>query len=372
MVSSKDNLVSINVARGLAALSVFVYHYQVGAVLAKYTGINAFSWMALPGSNFGVTLFFVISGYCIHGSEWRRLQKGPGIPFSLGGYFERRIRRIYPVYLFALLFSCVLRGFTSGWPAWSDFSAHALLLHGFSSSYFNSINLVLWTISIEAFFYIIYPGWLALRLRVGLGRALICGILISVASCVLTAALFYPYGLPARWFFLNTWGGWLVGALLAETIETKPDFYRSWRWWGTGAGLWILGLCAEAGDFYQGHWLLLKFPVRICLCAWPLSALVLHEHRLVSGRGIVGGLVAGLSWIGLASYSLYLLHCPLTEVRTVLQQHVNFGWFKLPFQCGWFFVILGISRLSYRYLELKFMKPSQRAAMSMTAPASTR
>ena len=126
------------------------------------------------------------------------------------------------------------------------------------------------------------------------------GTLLSVASCAFTAAFLYPYGLPARWFFLNTWGGWLLGALLAETIKTNPDFYRGWRWWGTGAGFWILGLCAEAGDFYQGHWLILRFPARIYLCAWPLSALVLCEHRLGSspwgGSERLQPVCLGLDW----------------------------------------------------------------------------
>jgi peptidoglycan/LPS O-acetylase OafA/YrhL len=269
------------------------------------------------------------------------------------------------VYLFALLFSSLLNGMTSGWPGWSDFTVHALLLHGFSTNYFNTINLVLWTISIEAFFYLIYPTWLKLRLRAGLGAAFISGTLLSLACSAITAAFLYPYGLPARWFFLNTWGGWLLGALLAETIETHPDFYKSRRWWGTGVVFWILGLCAEAGDFYQGHWLLLKFPIRIYLCAWPLSVLVLCENGLAVSRGITGVLVTGLSWIGLASYSLYLLHEPLIAVRNILQNFLPSGALKLMFQAAWFFFILGFCWLSYRYLELKCMKQSQKLAMSM-------
>lgn len=236
MVPNHNKLVSINVARGLAALSVFVYHYQVGAVLAKYTGIIAFSWIAYPGANYGVTLFFVISGFCIHGSEWRRLQRDPGAAFSLRRYAERRVRRIYPVYLFALLISCLLNGINGDWPSFTDLTFHVLLLHGFSQAFFNSINLVLWTISIEGFFYIIYPLWLKYRLKAGLLRAFVGGTLLSTVCLALTAAFFYPYSLPSRWFFLNTWGGWLLGALLAETMETSPQFYRSGGW-GVLSGL---------------------------------------------------------------------------------------------------------------------------------------
>jgi len=357
VVSDYTKLTSINVARGLAAFSVFVYHYQVGAVLAKYTGIGAFNWIGFPGANYGVTLFFVISGFCIHGSEWRRLQRDPEAAFSLRSYAERRVRRIYPVYLFALLISCLLNGINGDWPSFTDLHVHIFLLHGFSQAYFNSINLVLWTISIEAFFYIIYPLWLKYRLQAGLLRAFVGGTLLSMACCALTAAYFYPYSLPSRWFFLNTWGGWLLGALRAETMETSPQFYRSWKWWGIGIIVGAFGLFAEVSDFYQGHWLILKFPVRIYLCAWPLAGLVLAEKNLCSSRGIIGKAVAFLSWIGLASYSVYLLHEPLITLRNLVQNQVPFVYFKMPFQIASFFVILGISWLSYRYLELRFMRP---------------
>lgn len=356
---NQNNLVSINVARGLAAFSVFVYHYGVGYVLAKYTGITAFNWLAIPGAQYGVTLFFVISGFCIHGSEWRRLQANAGTVFSLRGYAERRVRRIYPVYLFALAFSCLLNSVSKLWPSLPDMTLHLLLLHGFSADYFNTINLVLWTISIEAFFYIIYPAWLNYRLKAGLTRAFLGGTAISMAGWLVTAAFFYPYGYPARWFFLNTWGGWLLGALLAETIETNPGFYRNLSWWWLGAVLWTLSIFAEKKGLYHGRWLILLFPVRIYLCAWPLTALVLAEKRLVSSRGPAGLIVNSLSLIGLSSYSVYLLHEPLIQVRNILQDLMPLGRFRLPFQIVWFFVILGICWLCYRFLELRFMKRSR-------------
>jgi peptidoglycan/LPS O-acetylase OafA/YrhL len=370
MISDQNKLVSVNIARGLAALSVFVYHYGVGAVLAKYTGIYAFNWIGVPGANYGVTLFFVISGFCIHGSEWRRLQRSPGIAFNLGGYIERRVRRIYPVYLFALLLSCLLDAMNSNRPGLTDVFSHLFLLHGFSATYFNTINLVLWTISIEAFFYIIYPVWLGYRLKAGLGRAFLFGTVLSMACCAFTAAFLYPYSLPVRWFFLNTWGGWLLGALLAETIEKKANFYRDWRWWMSGACLWTLGMWAEAADFYQGHWLILKFSVRIYLCAWPLSALVLCEGWLANAAGISGWLVRILSSIGLASYSLYLLHEPLIQVRNILQNMVNLGSLKLSFQVLWFPIVLFACWLSYRFLELRFMRPAPKVGENIKIASS--
>jgi peptidoglycan/LPS O-acetylase OafA/YrhL len=341
MAAPTGNMICINVARGLAALSVFVYHYGVGPVLAKYSGIAQFNWISVPGAIYGVALFFVISGFCIHGSEWRRLQKS-NRTLNICQYFKRRVRRIYPLYVVALLLSCLLNWMQAKPPGIADFFSHLFLLHGFSGEYFNTINLVLWTISIEACFYLIYPAWLILRLRVGLSKALIYGSLASAASCLFTAVYLYPYGLPSRWFFLNVWGGWLVGAWMAELFEQKPEIFRKWQWWSAGSVLWIIGLSAEAASLYEGRWLILAFPVRIYLCAWPLSALVLNETRLAEYQGFTRWCVRQLAWVGLAGYSLYILHGPLTEVRTLIQNKLDFGSFKLIFQIGWFFGILGV------------------------------
>jgi len=194
MTSNPTNLISINIARGLAAFSVFVYHYGVGTIAAKYSGITQFNWIAIPGAIYGVTLFFVISGFCIHGSEWRRLQHRGDQRFDGRAYFRRRVLRIYPVYIFSLAISCALILANGVKLCAGDIFYHVLLLHGFSQAYFNSINLVLWTISIEAFFYVIYPLWLDYRVKVGLHQSFIVGAGICLSSLIVSAIFFYPYG----------------------------------------------------------------------------------------------------------------------------------------------------------------------------------
>lgn len=371
MRTDRDNLISIDIARALAALSVFVFHYGVGAVLAKYTGISTFNWLAIPGANYGVTLFFVISGFCIHRSEWRRLARNPSGSFDTWGYFARRFRRIYPVYAFALSLSCLINGLNSDWPGFGDIGTHVLLLHGFSATYFNGINVVLWTISVEAFFYIIYPAWLNYRLKAGLARAFLGGTVISVLSCSVSAFLLYPFGFPTRWFFLNTWGGWLLGALFAETIDQHAAFYKSWGWWLSGLVAWTLALWGEASGLYEGRLLILLFPVRIYLSAWPLSAIVLLENRFADSGNVLRKLVRVVSLIGLSSYSLYLLHEPLIAVRNLLQGAIHIACLKLAFQVVWFFVVIGLSWLSYQHLELRFIKRrTVSGAPPMRAPQS--
>lgn len=160
---TSSNLITIDIVRGFAALSVFIYHYGVGLVLGKATGWSGFITLSLPGAVFAVPLFFAVSGFCIHWSQLRQEQRQGQSLIDYKMYFWRRFWRIYPTYLVALLFSCAVQAMEGQKVDLWDFLLHITLLHGFSVAAFNSINLVLWTISIEAMFYVLYPLWYAAR-----------------------------------------------------------------------------------------------------------------------------------------------------------------------------------------------------------------
>jgi peptidoglycan/LPS O-acetylase OafA/YrhL len=101
-----SNLIAIDIARGFAALSVFVYHYGVGSVLEKATGLQAFNFISTLGSVYAVPLFFTVSGFCILWSQLRQVQRQGNSSLNYKNYVWRRFWRIYPTYLVVLLFSC--------------------------------------------------------------------------------------------------------------------------------------------------------------------------------------------------------------------------------------------------------------------------
>ena len=70
--------------RAIAVLSVVFFHAMGDA---------------LPGGFVGVDIFFVISGYLISGILMGEMQAGR---FSLGGFYERRIRRLFPALVLML------------------------------------------------------------------------------------------------------------------------------------------------------------------------------------------------------------------------------------------------------------------------------
>jgi len=77
--------------RALAALTVVCHHLHFG--------------IQYNVGHMGVMVFFVISGYCIAATSESCLRHGHG----LTTYMRRRVRRIYPPYLFALLFFAATR-----------------------------------------------------------------------------------------------------------------------------------------------------------------------------------------------------------------------------------------------------------------------
>src|SRR4051794_16431273 len=90
---------SLDTWRGVACLLVVLYHsaFYEGFQLADY---QASDWLAQMLSRFigngwaGVTIFFVISGYCITATVDATRRK----PTPLKNYFLRRVKRIYPPY----------------------------------------------------------------------------------------------------------------------------------------------------------------------------------------------------------------------------------------------------------------------------------
>jgi peptidoglycan/LPS O-acetylase OafA/YrhL len=348
-------LTSIDIARGIAAMSVFVYHYGIGHVLAMRTGFSQFEWIAVPGAVYAVPFFFIISGFCIHRAEWRRALRQEKPALDIRAYLRRRFFRIYPAYIFALFLSCFVNFAVGIGTMPMDLVVHALLLQGFSSEYFNSINLVLWTISVEFFLYLIYPAWFAMRRRAGIVPAVVAGTIVSIASLLLSWCFFYPYSAPVMWFFLSTWGGWLFGAMLSEfELETSGrDVLGRW-WWQLGFASWAAFLISDHAGVFGERYGIFQIPLRIYLCAWAMTALLLMESRFRSATGAFRWLVWAGSWCGACSYSIYLLHEPLITVRNIVQSLDLSGDARAVLQIGWFFVILYLCGKSYRYIERRF------------------
>ncbi len=146
--------------RAVAVLSVLVFH--------------AFPGM-LPGGFIGVDIFFVISGYLISSILLREVRHDA---FSFGGFYARRIRRIFPALALVMAASLAFGWFALFPDEFRQLGKHVVGGAGFAANllywaqvgYFDTAAetkplLHLWSLGIEEQFYIAWPVVLLLAWR---------------------------------------------------------------------------------------------------------------------------------------------------------------------------------------------------------------
>lgn len=150
------NLKALTSVRFFAAIYVALFH-----MVRPYTQWGWFAGMFENGY-LGVSFFFLISGFILTYSHAQEYEAGLGRPEK---FWIARFARIYPVYFLSMLYA--------GWLSRAEFQhglhslayiADLLVVQSWSVRMVNYFNVPAWTISVEAFFYLVFP-FLVMRLR---------------------------------------------------------------------------------------------------------------------------------------------------------------------------------------------------------------
>ncbi len=346
--------------RAVAVLSVIAFHFGI---------------FHLTGGFVGVDVFFVISGYLISSIVFSEVA---GSRFSVIGFYERRIRRIFPA-LFAMLlvFSAFALAFflpselvdlsKSTLAATFSASNFYFWLH---SGYFDVHNpdplLHTWSLAVEEQFYILFPIFLVLVRRF-FAQWLRVSVVVLFAASLLSSAAVVIYS-PATAFFMPHTRAWelLMGTMLS--LGMFPEMKS--RWLRNVATLAGLGMIACADLRYSGGTL---FPGLSALLPCIGSALIIGAGE--SGRSAVYALLAWrpLVFVGLISYSLYLWHWPvllvyqmgLVDLNSEFDRHfgrlLSVGRFE---HMVILLVSFALAILSWRFVERPFRKGRLRLAGS--------
>jgi len=348
--AAQQNIIAIDLLRAMAALSVFYYHMHIGAMMAKYSGLAFFKITDAFGAIYAVPLFFLLSGYCIHASNIKHLKNKNPLPIRQ--YFTRRFLRIYPPYFAALLIALLINYITV--PNYSvsqpDFLVHLFALQGFTVAYFNSINVVLWTISVEIAFYIIYPLFYFIRSRYSLNRALGLALLVSCISIT----YFTCKGnitLPERFCVFNLWFAWCCGAFLADKKMLNPDDLKR--------TVYLLFYLIVIIAFVYLNYFPNNVPIifdqfNVLIFTAPMMFLLSQEKWLRERQNV--WIIKIAAAVGLSSYSLYLLHEPLIALKNFCALEFMPSKFRLAGEFIGIFIIPFITWFSYLYIEKPFMK----------------
>src|SRR5262249_23835497 len=139
--------------RAIAALAVLVYHVCV-TYNANWISTDSWSWITRLG-NFGVSIFFLISGFLLYRPYVVAHFDGKPPP-ALGQFGKRRFLRIFPAYwvaLTALFFIFVANPIDS---RLSFITYYGLLQHYRAGYTLRGLGIA-WTLVIEVSFYIALP-----------------------------------------------------------------------------------------------------------------------------------------------------------------------------------------------------------------------
>lgn len=237
--------------RIFAALVVFGTHLPLSAQMPPAMAT------ALSAGYFGVTLFFVLSGFVL---TWTYARRG-----SLRGFTRARVARIAPLYFLALAVAALLS------PSARDLPVHVWVLHLLALQTWSddvfvtySLNGPAWSIGVEAFLYACFPLvlWALVRLRT---RHLLWVLLATATAMVALAAVLQASGAND----LPTIDPWSAHRLLYRTPVTRlGDFVL-----GCGLALVVLrspDLGARAAELVQP------------MCVVVLVGLMTNEHVLFS------------------------------------------------------------------------------------------
>lgn len=333
----------------------------VGLVLLYHAGVPF-----ITGGYVGVDVFFVISGFLISSHLMESLERDGRIRFA--DFYARRIRRILP----ASLVVAVLTAITAVifYPPLAlerilrDALATILYVPNVWFALQNTDYLAdhaaspyqhYWSLGVEEQFYLVWP--LILLLLVVLLRRrrvlVIGGIVLLAGASLVAGVLMTPLDQPSAFFLLPTraWEllvGGLVGAILLHGV---PRFPR----WLEAVGGWIgLAMILGSALLYDETTV---FPGTAAMLPVFGTALVILFGARATSAGPTRLLsIRPMQFIGLISYSLYLVHWPLLIVTQAAVGEQNPLRLIVKVLVG-IVVALPLAWLLFRFVETPLRAP---------------
>jgi peptidoglycan/LPS O-acetylase OafA/YrhL len=398
-----SRLAWLDVLRGLAALAVVFNHF--GYFLPPTVKNMVYQWIN-PG-DYGVFVFFLISGYIVPASLER---KG-----SVRSFWVSRLFRLYPLYLLAVGIAVFLFmvhvGGLRGEGADPETSVLSQMLMMSNVLAGQNLPNVVWSLSYEMIFYLLLTALFMARVHRPSSRY---ALAFGAAAVALGGVL------PQAYFTSNLWSPRiialiadlvvltglavavglrgmprLVGASLAAMVGlTLMAFNGTWLlpW----EALSILALMFTGTMLYraeQGQYPWRKaIPIAVAVLAMAIAAGEWHHiggygqpsfiwerdyfmSLFLAGLTFAAGLALRhvrwprmLTWLGLISYSVYLLHPPLIEVcRHFSWTSHHSLWIQVLLDALFLAALIAVCSATYLLVERPMQGVGRRLARRLDA-----
>jgi peptidoglycan/LPS O-acetylase OafA/YrhL len=336
-MSEQRKFIVLDCLRGIAALLVLTRHAPAFLYLVPPEG-------GLPGPPFfetylAVDFFFVLSGFVLAHAYSKKLRD----TISPWQFMAIRLIRLYPLYFLAILIplSIALRQIAHGADARTIFTnaAFAVAFVPMTGIVLFPLNPPAWSLFSEIFanfFFALTERWLSFGWHV---------FVVGASASLLLAAVkfgWFGFSLAGRGAFDTgyQWAGlggaalrvtysFFAGTIIYRMWQTKPHVIRI----HPAALIVLLGaaLCADVPEHFRSEYdllaVLILFPLIVYFGA--SSAAPIYATRF-------------FSWLGAASYAIYVLQVPLYEPLLRLFSFVGMPMQGLtwPWSVGYIALIL--------------------------------
>lgn len=329
--------------RFIAATVVIIFHYGNTIWPFHLSGINT-----LVGQGaVAVSFFFFLSGFVLMVSN-EQLEK-----INYKKFIIKRIARIYPVYILGFTSTLLVSLFLFGQkPKGMSIILQALGLHAWVPGICLEINYPGWSVSVEIFFYLLFPVFFYLFKKGGLLKISFTVFFIWLLSAWIhyylhihltdpTIAGNKQFVLYFPLWHLNTF---LFGMLAAHILVHVQKRSTPPATWILRTGLFISTCCFFVIIGTQN-------PIKPFILNGLLSPLFLIIILSLSlDRSILTKMLESktLTLLGNSSYAMYILQCPvyLIFISTLGMEGITGAEFYL-----YFLILVIISIASYLLIE---------------------
>jgi peptidoglycan/LPS O-acetylase OafA/YrhL len=311
-------------------------------------------------ARFGVTVFFFVSGFLITKLLIYEFQKQNTI--HLKDFYLRRVFRLYPALLFMLLmvliilfvhqFQVLVPDIMAGLFYFTNYYLVYLRPEHLPENYL-MVSKILWSLSVEEHFYLVFPLLFAVCYRPG-GKKFLYGLYAALVAFLIIRMISVQGQTPVKafettYFPTHTRGDCILYGCVAALLlySTQTQWYirmlKSQVVFWISAALLLFSLVYR-NDFFQNtlSYSLAGIGFFFAVPYFSFAGENNFIKKLIDNKVTV--------YIGKLSYSLYLFHWISLKLGNLYFQEKNLQWYLLVVP-----LTFGLSCLSYYVVEKPFL-----------------
>jgi len=353
--------------RFIAILTVLFFHGGGGVYLQALAAVFPFRAI-LTSAETSVTYLYALSGFVMSLAYYRPREK-----FSISSYWTARFVRLYPLYIISFLMICYYYLDSVYRIKPQKILTNVFALQAWWPPYAQSFNYPSWSITVEFFFYAVFPFFAWWAYRQSTKKLIWVSLIIWTVSQTLHNALWIGY-FPERENFLVYF----------------PPFHLSSFILGAVGGIWFLreGRERETNPnvallVFVGGVILTSVYV-VILNSWSVNAP--HGVQLMTGllAPILTVVIAALAVdktsfsaflnhpaliaLGEMSYALYILHIPVKWIYERALENSSLVNYRTIFDYTYLPLMIAVGALAHFYIDPPLRNGLKKILQRVSAP----